>query len=45
LESAVDIATGNVTVASQRPLPLADVRVAVESAGYLLDHPTAATNP
>jgi copper chaperone len=32
----VDLATGSVTVTSEAPLPVADVRAAVDEAGYTL---------
>jgi copper chaperone len=33
---SVDLSTGDVTVTSQAPLPLDDVRAAVDEAGYSL---------
>jgi copper chaperone CopZ len=36
-EVAVELATGTVTVTSDGPLPLDEVRLAVDEAGYQLD--------
>jgi copper chaperone CopZ len=39
-EVRVDLATGAVTVTSEAPLPVDDVRTAVDEAGYALAGPT-----